>query len=86
MPNYATETETKHGTILFPDDDFVTFEGPSGETLEEPRHCLDLNVPVTVQADAKGELYVPCRCGSHYLDGQLENGHYIGLSTSPIPT
>lgn len=86
MSTYATEAETQPGTILYPDDGFITYEGPEGQELEEAVHFLDLNVPVTVQADSEGLLYVPCLCGQHYLDGQLEEGYYIGLSTSPIPT
>ena len=32
--------------------------------------CLSEDEVVEVKADAKGELYIPCEEGEHYLDGQ----------------
>lgn len=42
--------------------------------------CLDEGVILTTQSD-EGSLYVPCSCGKHFLDGQLDDGEeYIGFT------
>lgn len=35
--------------------------------------------PTPVLSSEKGELYVTCSDGKHFLDGQLEDGVYIGV-------
>jgi hypothetical protein len=41
--------------------------------------CVPEGAVLTVDADDGGELFVHCQSGRHYLDGQLENGKFIGL-------
>lgn len=38
--------------------------------------------PVEIQQGMRG-LYFRCSAGAHYIDGQLEDGVYIGLSALP---
>jgi hypothetical protein len=43
--------------------------------------CMEDATHVVVHRDEKGELWVPCTDGRHYLEGQRgENGHLIGLT------
>ncbi|ADJ22995.1 hypothetical protein Hden_1182 [Hyphomicrobium denitrificans ATCC 51888] len=52
-----------------------------GDTLiaDDGFSCLDPDQRVTVHSDDCG-LFVPCRCGQHYLDGQLNAvGDLVGL-------
>lgn len=59
------------GTRLVPDDGF---------------DCLAEGETITVQADRAGRLYLPCRCGQHFLDGQSDDGvTLIGLRLA-VPT
>jgi hypothetical protein len=56
-----------------------------GDTLiaDDGFDCLDTGQSVVVQDDGDG-LFVPCRCGRHGLDGQLDfdgNGNLVGLYT-----
>jgi hypothetical protein len=49
--------------------------------------CIPANRILTVSGDKNG-LYIPCRDGRHYLDGQIErrgNGSafYMGLYPQP---
>ncbi|HEV2674433.1 MAG TPA: hypothetical protein VGV37_07820 [Aliidongia sp.] len=48
--------------------------------------CLRAGATVEVAADDKGTLYVPCKRGRHYLDGQLDGpaANLMGLSR-PAP-
>ncbi len=43
--------------------------------------CLSVNVVVDTLADETGELYVQCKDGRHYLEGQLDDAgeNYIGF-------
>ncbi|KRE00090.1 hypothetical protein ASE63_08285 [Bosea sp. Root381] len=43
--------------------------------------CLADGQQVTVQASRGGSLYVPCDCGQHDLEGQLDMAgeNYIGF-------
>jgi len=61
---YASEEQVKVGTKLRADDGFT---------------CLRDGDELTVEGDDKG-LFVRCDEGSHYLDGQLERGRYVGLT------
>lgn len=44
--------------------------------------CLDDMALVIVCADHDGDLYVPCRDGAHYLEGQLDDDWwgYVGFT------
>lgn len=64
MPNWATEAETKVGDRLVADGGFT---------------CLGDGEIVTV-FDHNGALCVSCSEGRHILEGQLENGRYVGLT------
>lgn len=55
-PAHVAEDAVRVGTRLRCDDGF---------------DCMDAGSVVTVEADEAGDLFVPCRCGRHYLDGQL---------------
>ena len=58
-------------------------EVKSGHTLIADRGftCLDNASENRVHADEKNLLYVKCKNGCHYLDGQTDaNGILIGLS------
>jgi hypothetical protein len=48
--------------------------------------CIRTGALVDVAADDKGALYVPCKRGRHYLDGQVDGpeGNLLGLSP-PAP-
>lgn len=40
-----------------------------------------------VESDEKGELFIPCDEGRHYLDGQIDfdtGETYVGLSIVPV--
>ncbi len=42
--------------------------------------CINEHDVVTVREDPEGQLYVECRNGVHYLDGQASpDGTYVGL-------
>jgi len=61
---FAREGELVAGSIVAVDGGFTCL--PEGA-----RHIVQQGV---------GGLFIPCRAGRHYLDGQLENGVYVGLS------
>ena len=66
LPSYAHVSEVKVGTKLRTDGGFT---------------CIDGDQVLTVEQDERGELFIPCDRGRHYIEGQLEDGdHYIGLS------
>lgn len=44
--------------------------------------CIEQGAELTVIADEYGLLYVPCRDGMHYLEGQLDENRYVGLYLS----
>ena len=61
---YETKCSDVHpGTMLIADGGFT---------------CIKEGDVLTVEADRNG-MYVPCRDGKHYLDGQVDRGHYVGL-------
>lgn len=63
-PRYARVDEVQVGTVLIADGGFT---------------CIKEGARLTV-SDNNG-LRVPCRhYGGHHLDGQLENGEYIGFT------
>jgi hypothetical protein len=64
MKNFAPASSVKEGTILVPDGRFT---------------CMKANVEKRVNISETEQLYVECRCGRHYLDGQFENGVYLGF-------
>lgn len=54
----------------------------AGDTLipDSGFTCITAGRIVTVEADDKGELFVPCKDGRHYLSGQAgDNGELVGL-------
>lgn len=62
----ATIRNVTVGAVLTADDGFT---------------CIASGVQRRVQSSAAGALFVPCGCGRHYLDGQLnEAGEYVGFS------
>lgn len=60
---YALLEELRDGQRIELDDGF--------ECLN---HEADRPTTRTVLADDAGRLFFTCRCGRHYLDGQLEGG------------
>ncbi len=61
----ATTTNVRQGIRLIADDGFI---------------CLTAGAICEVQCDEADALYVACRLGRHYLDGQLDDGDvYIGF-------
>ena len=65
MSNFSEISTVTDGTKLIADGGFT---------------CIRQGEVLTAKADAQGHLYVPCNEGKHYLDGQADKGHYIGLS------
>lgn len=41
--------------------------------------CLDEGDVREVLKDNDGGLYIRCSKGEHYLDGQIDGDHYVGL-------
>lgn len=65
MNNYAHFDHVKVGTRLKADGGFT---------------CIEEGSVLTV-AEYGNELFVPCNCGQHFLDGQLDDGdRYIGFT------
>lgn len=60
---YAAVAGVKAGDRLQADGDFT---------------CIKANAVLTVKQDDDG-LYVPCKDGGHHLDGQINDGHYVGF-------
>lgn len=58
------------GTVLWADGGFT---------------CIDPGAKLEVAADEKGRLFVPCSEGRHLLDGQREDGFYLGFHSAPRP-
>lgn len=58
-------------------DKNVIVEG-SKLTVGEGFSCIDPGTQLTVGTGEHG-LYIPCRLGKHYIDGQLFGDNYIGL-------
>ena len=82
MIEYAKISEVHLGSVLIADGGFIS----SDEHYNGPRdsegffHCLDEGEEVTVQFDKEmNELFVPCKCGQHFLSGQIEDDHYVGF-------
>lgn len=74
---FVSVDEVKPGTVLIPDGGFVA-SNPDDPGDDDFR-CLAEGERVVVQADENGELFVPCKCGGHHLEGQFEDGVYVGL-------
>lgn len=67
---FAHKSEVTAGTTLTADGGFT---------------CIKPNAELAVHADDTGELFVPCRAGRHYLDGQLdEDDRYTGLTLKVV--
>lgn len=65
MTGFAKIGEVHRGVALRTDNGFT---------------CLPANARRIVRADEFGELWIACRCGRHYLDGQLDdNDQLVGL-------
>ena len=60
---WAKISEVKVGDLLEPDGGF---------------DCLECGAHLMVFHDSDG-LFIKCSEGHHYLDGQIEGDHYIGL-------
>ena len=66
MPEYARVDQVTVGTMLTADGGFT---------------CIKNGAVLTVQADDKGFLFVPCSHKGHWLSGQLDDGdQYIGFT------
>lgn len=66
MKNFAKISEVKVGSLLQCNDGFT---------------CLPKNAQRYVHED-DGELYIVCKCGKHFLDGQIsfdDKEEYVGL-------
>jgi len=64
MKPFAKVSEVKAGTKLKADGDFT---------------CIKENAVLTVEEN-DGGLFVPCKEGHHYIDGQLDDGdEYTGF-------
>jgi len=64
---FATIDQVRVGTILRCDGDFT---------------CMNAGEEKEVQKDADGNLWVPCECGRHGLEGQLDYDNfdtYVGF-------
>ena len=61
---YLTVEQVKKGLHIECDDGF---------------DCIKKNSVKIIESDENGELYVPCKAGRHYLDGQLEQDIFIGF-------
>lgn len=61
---YLTINQAKPGLMIECDDDFT---------------CIRENDSKIIQSDDDGSLYITCKEGKHYLDGQLQNEIYIGI-------
>jgi hypothetical protein len=67
MVNQATILNVQVGTRLIADGGFT---------------CLPNAAEIVVEDEGRG-LFVPCGCGKHYLDGQLDDGDaYIGFAVA----
>lgn len=66
--------DIKPGDVLIADGGFEPHDDSDTPCLAEGERLL-------VEADLQGEIYVRCRAGRHYLDGQHdeETGELIGL-------
>lgn len=67
MKPFVKVDEVKEGTVLIPDSGFT---------------CMKADQPKTVlKKEGTGELYILCREGWHFLDGQkdTESNTYVGL-------
>jgi hypothetical protein len=65
--DWAILSKIKPGDRLFTDSGFT---------------CMGAGEAKIVRRDDQGRLFVPCRDGRHYLDGQRgENGALVGLYT-----
>jgi hypothetical protein len=58
-------SKVSKGTILYTDDGFT---------------CIGKDARREVQEDEEGCLWISCKCGRHYLDGQIEGDRYVGLT------
>lgn len=63
--------EVRAGTVLQPDAGFTCMKAGTAKVVARDRHGL----------------FVPCRCGKHYLDGQLSarGAWYVGLIRASYP-
>lgn len=68
---YATHAKVRAGDWLEADGDFT---------------CLNSGDVVQVRESGAGDLFVPCREGRHFLDGQEDSeGNYVGLYPADRP-
>jgi hypothetical protein len=58
-------SDVTEGTILFTDGGFT---------------CIEEGVRRVVHRDEDGSLWIACRQGRHYLNGQVEKNMYVGLT------
>lgn len=62
---YANTTNIAAGDTVRVDDGFT---------------CMKKWSTKEVKVDPEGELYIDCKCGGHYLNGQLHRKHYyVGI-------
>jgi len=68
----------KPGDILYPDNDFTCMKA------NKPRRVYCDRAKQSQGASPTSCLYIRCRSGRHYLDGQENTaGELIGLSATP---
>lgn len=70
MTKFAKVTEVKAGTKLITDGGFT---------------CIGEGKLVEVQQDLTGHFFFPCKEGTHYLSGQIDDATdaFIGLVLAP---
>jgi hypothetical protein len=67
MSSWAMRGEVREGDTLIADDGFTCIDAGARLLVERPLYRTD--------------LFVACRCGRHFIDGQLnEAGEYVGFT------
>lgn len=63
-------SEIKLGDVVVADDGFT---------------CIQANARLTVEVDPRGNLFVSCDQGRHFLDGQIDDDGetLVGLTKAP---
>lgn len=83
-PRYARRGEVGIGTRVKADSGFVCYEEDGGKKGRDGIHrCIPDGAIRIVQANNKGEFYVKCSRGRHFIDP--ERGRYVGLFLVDVP-
>jgi hypothetical protein len=63
--SFMKRDQAKPGVSVVADDGFT---------------CIKGGTVLVIEQDEEGELFVPCAQGRHYLDGQLNDDEFVGLT------